>query len=109
AMMAEFLPASRRGRWLVILEGFWAVGTVAVALAAWAAHAAGAEAPWRVVFLVTGLPALIGIFLRLWIPESPLHLLRTGRVHEARAVLEQVARENGRALPRGEIATWHQP
>ena len=36
AMMAEFLPADRRGRWLVALEGFWAVGTVALALAAWA-------------------------------------------------------------------------
>ncbi|MBN9272866.1 MAG: MFS transporter, partial [Mesorhizobium sp.] len=34
AMMAEFLPPSRRGRWLVMLEGFWAVGTVIVALAA---------------------------------------------------------------------------
>ena len=38
AMMAEFLPPKRRGRWLVALEGFWAVGTVAVALAAWAAN-----------------------------------------------------------------------
>ena len=37
AMMAEFLPPRRRGRWLVALEGFWAVGTIAVALAAWAA------------------------------------------------------------------------
>ncbi|HEY0033325.1 MAG TPA: MFS transporter, partial [Devosia sp.] len=32
AMMAEFLPAKNRGRWLVVLEGFWAVGTVVVAL-----------------------------------------------------------------------------
>lgn len=107
AMMAEFLPATRRGRWLVILEGFWAVGTVVVALTAWLA--AGSETPWRTIFLVTGLPALIGIFLRLWIPESPLYLLRTGRIQEARAVLEQIARGNGRALPRGEIAAWHQP
>ena len=38
AMMAEFLPPRRRGRWLVALEGFWAVGTIAVALAAWAAN-----------------------------------------------------------------------
>ena len=29
AMMAEFLPPGRRGRWLVALEGFWAVGTIA--------------------------------------------------------------------------------
>ena len=41
AMMAEFLPPRRRGRWLVALEGFWAVGTIAVALAAWAANHLG--------------------------------------------------------------------
>lgn len=27
AMMAEFLPPRNRGRWLVLLEGFWAIGT----------------------------------------------------------------------------------
>ena len=43
AMMAEFLPPERRGRWLVALEGFWAVGTVTVALAAWAASRWAAE------------------------------------------------------------------
>jgi MFS transporter, putative metabolite:H+ symporter len=37
AMMAEFLPPKRRGRWLVALEGFWAVGTILVALVAWLA------------------------------------------------------------------------
>jgi putative MFS transporter len=55
AMMAEFLPADRRGRWLVALEGFWAVGTVVLALASLAAH--GAEAAWRVVFMITAAPA----------------------------------------------------
>ncbi len=41
AMMAEFLPPKNRGRWLVILEGFWAVGTVVVALTACTASLAG--------------------------------------------------------------------
>ncbi|MEF9603678.1 MFS transporter, partial [Paracoccus sp. PXZ] len=31
AMMAEFLPPRNRGRWLVWLEGFWAIGTIAIA------------------------------------------------------------------------------
>ncbi|KAG1240090.1 hypothetical protein G6F68_018002 [Rhizopus microsporus] len=33
-MMAEFLPSDRRGRWLVLLESFWAVGTIFLALLA---------------------------------------------------------------------------
>lgn len=96
AMMAEFLPADRRGRWLVILEGFWAVGTVFVALAAWAAQDAGTDA-WRYIFAFTAAPAFVGLAFRLWIPESPLYLLKTGRTEEARSVVEQIARTNGRA------------
>lgn len=94
AMMAEFLPPGRRGRWLVALEGFWAVGTVAVALAAWAVSRWAAEDAWRWLFALTSLPALVGFWLRLWLPESPHHLLRRGRVDEAHAVLARIARGN---------------
>ncbi|MDF1601768.1 MFS transporter [Mesorhizobium sp. YIM 152430] len=97
AMMAEFLPPSRRGRWLVMLEGFWAVGTVAVALTAWAAASAGVADAWRVIFFVTALPAIAGIFLRFWIPESPMHLMRQGKEPEARAVMDKVLVANGKA------------
>ncbi|MCO6051588.1 MFS transporter [Mesorhizobium sp. RP14(2022)] len=102
AMMAEFLPPKNRGRWLVALEGFWAVGTVIVALAAWAAASYGLVDPWRWIFLVTALPALIGVGLRLWVPESPLYLIRTGREAEARATLDRVLETNGKSkLPTG--------
>ena len=90
ALMAEFLPPDRRGRWLVFLEGFWAVGTVAIALVAWTLALNGTADPWRWIFAATALPALIGIGLRFWVPESPMHLLRTGRPDEARAVLNRV-------------------
>lgn len=94
AMMAEFLPADRRGRWLVLLEGFWAVGTVALALLALVAGTQGGEA-WRTIFFVTGLPALIGVVLRFYVPESPLYLNRNGRSDSARKVLQRVAKTNG--------------
>ncbi len=97
AMMAEFLPSKNRGRWLVMLEGFWAVGTVVIALAAWAASLAGVEDAWRYIFVVTAAPALIGIWLRLWVPESPMHLLKSGRADEAKAVMNRVLRRNGKA------------
>ncbi|MBJ6134751.1 MFS transporter [Ochrobactrum sp. Q0168] len=96
AMMAEFLPSKNRGRWLVMLEGFWAVGTVVIALAAWAASLAGVEDAWRYIFVVTAAPALIGIWLRLWVPESPMHLLKSGRADEAKSVMNRVLRRNGK-------------
>ncbi|SHG85087.1 MFS transporter, putative metabolite:H+ symporter [Kaistia soli DSM 19436] len=100
AMMAEFLPTQRRGRWLVALEGFWALGTLVVALAAWYAASAGFEEPWRFIFIITALPALVGVGLRLLIPESPFYLARSGREAEAKAVLDRMALANGgRVLP----------
>lgn len=96
-MMAEFLPSDRRGRWLVLLESFWAVGTILLAVLALVAVRWGDDA-WRVIFFVTGLPALVGVVLRLSVPESPMYLNRSGMGEEARAVLERVARVNGRQV-----------
>lgn len=97
AMMAEFLPAKNRGRWLVFLEGFWAVGTLIVALAAWGASLAGVADAWRYIFAVTAFPAVLGLGLRFLVPESPLYLLRTGRSEEAKAVVNRMLVTNGRA------------
>ncbi|SFC91464.1 MFS transporter [Massilia yuzhufengensis] len=96
-MMAEFLPSDRRGRWLVLLESFWAVGTILLAVLALVALQWGEDA-WRVIFLVTGLPALVGVGLRFFVPESPMYLNRSGRHDEARAVLARVAAANGRTV-----------
>jgi len=96
-MMAEFLPSDRRGRWLVLLESFWAVGTILLAVLALVAVRWGTDA-WRVIFFATGLPALVGVVLRLFIPESPMYLNRNGKPEQARAVLERVARANGREM-----------
>ena len=96
-MMAEFLPSDRRGRWLVLLESFWAVGTILLAVLALVALRWGGDA-WRVIFLVTGLPALVGVVLRFLIPESPMYLHRNGKSEQARAVLARVAHVNGRSV-----------
>lgn len=103
ALMAEFLPPKNRGRWLVLLEGFWAVGTIVIAITAWfAATQIGSDQAFRWIYAVAALPALIGFGLRFWVPESPMFLLQRGREAEARAVVDHVLTANGAApLPEG--------
>jgi putative MFS transporter len=97
SMMAEFLPSDRRGRWLVYLEGFWAVGTVALAVLSYIADTTSDEA-WRTIFFLIAFPAIVGLALRIGIPESPFYLLHANRPEEARLVVKQVADANGRSV-----------
>ena len=102
AMMAEFLPPKNRGRWLVWLEGFWAIGTIVIALTAWLASVNGVAEAWRWIFAVAAFPALIGIGLRLWLPESPMFLVRQDKQEEVRGVMNRVLVMNGaEPLPEG--------
>lgn len=93
-MMAEFLTSERRGRWLVLLESFWAVGTILLAVLALYATSHG-DSAWRTIFFVTGIPALAGVLLRFYVPESPIFLNKVGKSDKARAVLQRVAKTNG--------------
>lgn len=106
AMMAEFVPTAWRGRFLVYLESFWAVGTVMVAALAWWFSTLFPPAEgWRWLVGVAALPALIGLLARFGIPDSPRSLLVRGDQAGARAALQRVARVNGRHLPERPLVT----
>ena len=96
AMMAEFLPKKVRGRFLVYLESFWALGTILIALLAWLVVPSLPDTGWRWLFAISALPGLLGFVLRLWVPESPRYSLLEGRTEEAAEALRQVARINGK-------------
>lgn len=109
AMMAEFLPAKNRGRWLVMLEGFWAIGTLIVALTAWAASLTGLDDAWRYILAINAVPAILGVGLRFLVPESPLYLLRNGRSDEAKAVVNRILKGNGKPELGADIAIISPP
>ncbi|HEX6288109.1 MAG TPA: MFS transporter [Herpetosiphonaceae bacterium] len=104
SLLAEYVPAKDRGRFLVYLESFWALGTIAVAAISWFMFArfVPAEA-WRWVLGASAIPGLIGYWIRRRVPESPRYLLIQGHPTEARRVLETIARENGRPVEIGEL------
>ncbi|MBO0766049.1 MAG: MFS transporter [Hyphomicrobiaceae bacterium] len=103
----ELVPARVRG-WtdLVINGSFW-VGA--------AAGAAGSivlldpallstDMGWRVAFLIGAILALIILFMRTWLPESPRWLITHGRPAEAAAVVDGIEdrfRQEGHELRPG--------
>jgi len=91
SIFAEYLPTEKRGRYLVYLESFWALGTIVAAGLAWLIVP---RFGWRILLAISALPGLIIYFIRRYVPESPRYLLVEGREAEARAVLQEVAAEN---------------
>jgi MFS transporter, putative metabolite:H+ symporter len=99
-MFSEYLPPKNRGRRLVYLEAFWALGSILAALLAWAIVP---RLGWRALFAASAVPAFLLLWARRGVPESPRFLYSRGRGAEARAVLERVAAANGTSLPEGEL------
>jgi MFS family permease len=89
----ELIPARRRGQTALAINGsFWigaalgAVGSLVVLNPAVVDQDLG----WRLAFIVGGLLALIIVFVRRYIPESPRWLLTHGRPEEAEAVVREI-------------------
>ncbi len=94
-LVSEFSPRASRGRMIVLLESFWAYGTIAAGLIAIFVIP---QFGWRGAFLVGALPALYVAYLRTALPESPRYLAERGRTAEADAVVRRVERAGGGAL-----------
>ncbi|MDQ2912118.1 MAG: MFS transporter [Chloroflexota bacterium] len=94
-LVSELSPRAQRGRMIVLLESFWAYGTI---LAGIVAITVVANYGWRWGFAVGAVPALYVAYLRRALPESPRFLAEKGRAPEADAVVRRVERAGGGAL-----------
>ena len=94
-LVSEFSPSAQRGRMIVLLESFWAWGTIAAGLIAITVVAGYG---WRWAFVVGAVPALYAAYLRSALPESPRYLAERGRTAEADAVVRRVERSGGAPL-----------
>ena len=91
SIFAEYLPTKKRGRYLVLLESFWALGTLLAAGLAWLIVP---RLGWRWLLAVSAIPGIIIFFIRRHVPESPRYLMVKGRENEALDVVRQIAKEN---------------
>jgi MFS transporter, putative metabolite:H+ symporter len=100
SLYAEFLPTENRGRNLVILESFWALRTVLAAGLAWILVP---NFGWRPLLATSAVAAVLVLWIRRSIPESPRYLAITGKTDEAREILAGIATENGRPAPEQDL------
>ena len=94
------MPRENRGRNLVLLESFWAVGTILAAGLAWLLVPTFG---WRSLLASSALAAVLVLWIRRSVPESPRYLAISGKVDEAKEVLARVAAVNGRPAPEQDL------
>ncbi len=100
AAIAEFMPARVRGRANAVVMNFWPAGAIVAALLAYfVLDTLGLSdtVSWRYMFVLGGLIALVVLYFRRRIPESPRWLVSRGRDVEAEAILRSL--EDASGLP----------
>ncbi|MFK5635089.1 MULTISPECIES: MFS transporter [unclassified Ornithinimicrobium] len=93
-LVSELSPTRIRGRMVVALESFWAVGWLLAALIGFFVVPRFDDG-WRWAFALGLVPALWAVVVRWGLPESPLFLERRGRAEEAEAVVRRFERSAG--------------
>lgn len=103
-LVSELSPTRIRGRMVVVLESFWAVGWLLAALIGFFVVPLSDDG-WRWAFAIGLVPALYAAAVRWGLPESPLFLERRGRTAEAEQVVRSfedaagIAHRESRPLP----------
>lgn len=93
-LVSEFAPARIRGRVVVVLEAFWAVGWLLAALVGYFVIQASDDG-WRWGLVIGAAPALYAVYVRRGLPESVRFLERTGRTDEAEQVVRRFEESAG--------------
>lgn len=89
SLLAEYAPARRRGTLMSRLGATWFVGAATTYVLALLLLPLG-NSMWRVMLVVGAVFALVVLWMRRSIPESPRWLAAQGREDEARAVLTEL-------------------
>ena len=97
-LVSEFAPARIRGRVIVILESFWAVGWTAAALIGYFVIPTSDDG-WRWALALGAVPAVWAIFVRLRLPESVRFLEAKGRHSEAEKIVAELESAANVATP----------
>jgi putative MFS transporter len=87
-LVSEYAPARLRGRVVVALEAFWAVGWLLAALIGYLV-VPRSDAGWRWALALGAIPAVYAVVVRRGLPESVRFLELRGRHDEAEAAVRR--------------------
>ncbi|TFC94118.1 MULTISPECIES: MFS transporter [Cryobacterium] len=87
-LVSEFAPPRIRGRIIVILESFWAIGWTVSAVIGFLIIPASSDG-WRWALAVGAAPAVYAVVVRLRLPESVRFLESRGRLLEAESTVRR--------------------
>ncbi|CAN5443951.1 MFS transporter [soil metagenome] len=101
AILAEFMPSAKRGRYAALLEGAWPLGFITAGALAYLLVATSFG--WRGFFATQAVLAIAALIIRRNLPESPRWLATRGHTDAAertmRSIENAVTRAIGRPLP----------
>lgn len=97
-LVSEFAPRRIRGRVVVWLEAFWAVGWIAAACIGTFVVPLG-DNGWRWAFFIGMVPAIYAIVVRWGLPESVRFLESKGKLSEAERIVREFENSAGVANP----------
>ncbi len=106
--VSEFAPARIRGRLIVILEAFWAVGWTTAAVIGYFVIPTSDDG-WRWAFAIGAIPAAYALFVRWGLPESARWLERRGRHEDADTVVRAFEESAGDAASALAVAAADAP
>lgn len=87
-LVSEYAPARIRGRVVVALESFWAIGWLLAAVVGFLVVPAVAQG-WRWALAIGALPAVYALVVRFGLPESVRFLERRGHTDAAEAAVRR--------------------
>ncbi len=97
-LVSEYSPRAIRGRLVVALESFWAIGWILAALIGYLV-VPGSPDGWRWALAIGLVPAVYAVVVRYGLPESVRFLERHGRSAEAEAAVRRFEQAAGRPAP----------
>lgn len=99
-LYAEFLPTNQRGKCVILMDSFWALGAcMEVLLALFVMPSLG----WQWLLGLSAVPLVLFLTISTWLPESARFHAVNGQYEKAIAVVQKIAKDNGKVMPAGRL------